>query len=115
MERTVSLPGVTLNWMKTFLGYKVANIWNSFKSGLRQENISKFAKTIRDKAVIYKHYTILVILVVEKGVEQVLISEKREEARKNVVTNNMRKGKAIWSRLTSSQHCQERENTSSRG
>ena len=86
MERTISLPGVTLNWMKMFLAYKVANIWNSFKSELRQENLSKFAKTIRDKAVIYKHYTILVTLTVEKGVEQVLISEKSEEAKENVVT-----------------------------
>ena len=37
----------SLNWMELSFTYKVANVWNSLKLKLREENISNLNTTIR--------------------------------------------------------------------
>ena len=48
MENALSLPKFGLNWLKNSFTYKVAKVWNSLKPELRQENLSKFMKTITE-------------------------------------------------------------------
>ena len=45
-----SMPRFNLNWMKNSFTYQVAKIWNSLEPDLRKGNLSKFAKSIKNKS-----------------------------------------------------------------